>query len=81
MLEGGRSASEVLSALISNDPEAETRQLAIIDAHGGVAAHTGIECHEWAGHRKPTAGIIWNKLSDGMMNDIPPLQELKLIDL
>ena len=30
-------------------------------------------------HRKPTAGIIWNKLSDGMMNDIPPLQELKLI--
>ena len=32
------------------------------------------------GHRKPTSGIIWNKLSDGMMNDIPPLQELKLID-
>ena len=32
------------------------------------------------GHRKPTAGIIWDKLSDGMMNDIPPLQELKLID-
>ena len=32
------------------------------------------------GRRKPTAGIIWNKLSDGMMNDIPSLQELKLID-
>ena len=32
------------------------------------------------GHPKPTSGIIWNKLSDGMMNDIPPLQELKLID-
>ena len=32
------------------------------------------------GHRKPACGIIWNKLSDGMMNDIPPLQELKLID-
>jgi 5-formyltetrahydrofolate cyclo-ligase len=31
------------------------------------------------GHRKPTSGIIWNKLSDGMMNDIPSLQELKLI--
>ena len=50
MLEGGRSASEVLSALISDDPGAETRQLAIVDAHGGVAAHTGIKCHEWAGH-------------------------------
>jgi hypothetical protein len=32
------------------------------------------------GRRKPTAGIIWNKLSDGMVNDIPPLRELKLID-
>ena len=50
MLKGGRSASEVLSALISDDPGAETRQLAIVDAHGGVAAHTGIKCHEWAGH-------------------------------
>ena len=50
MLEGGRSAAEVLSALISNDPGAETRQLAIVDAHGGVAAHTGIKCHDWAGH-------------------------------
>jgi uncharacterized Ntn-hydrolase superfamily protein len=50
MLERGRSASEVLSALISDDPGAETRQLAIVDAHGGVAAHTGIKCHEWAGH-------------------------------
>ena len=30
---------------------------------------------------KPTAGIIWNKLSDGMMNSISPLKELKLIDL
>ncbi len=50
MLEGGHSASEVLSALISDDPEAETRQLAIVDAHGSVAAHTGTKCHEWAGH-------------------------------
>ena len=32
------------------------------------------------GRRKPTVGIIWNRLSDAMMNDIPSLQELKLID-
>ena len=50
MLEGGSPAAEVLNALISNDPGAETRQLAIVDAHGGVAAHTGKRCHEWAGH-------------------------------
>ena len=50
MLEGGCSASEVLSALIADDPASATRQLAIVDAHGGVAAHTGINCHEWAGH-------------------------------
>ena len=50
MLEGGCSASEVLATLLLDDPGVETRQLAIIDAHGGVAAHTGIKCHEWAGH-------------------------------
>ena len=50
MLEGGRSAAEVLSVLISDDPGAETRQLAIVDAYGGVAAYTGKKCHAWAGH-------------------------------
>ena len=42
MLEGGCSASEVLSALIADDPASATRQLAIVDAHGGVAAHTAV---------------------------------------
>jgi len=50
MLEGGSSAAEVLTALISEDPGADSRQLAILDAHGSVAAHTGKRCHEWAGH-------------------------------
>jgi uncharacterized Ntn-hydrolase superfamily protein len=31
-------------------PSAAGRQLAIIDAHGGVAAHTGAACMDFAGH-------------------------------
>tara|TARA_A100001037_G_scaffold305759_1_gene347279 strand:- start:1251 stop:2003 length:753 start_codon:yes stop_codon:yes gene_type:complete len=26
---------------------------------------------------KPTCGVVWNKLADGILEDIPPLQELK----
>lgn len=29
------------------------------------------------GKSKPTCGILWNRLEDGMMEDIPPLVELK----
>ncbi|KAI1370227.1 5-formyltetrahydrofolate cyclo-ligase [Hypoxylon crocopeplum] len=27
--------------------------------------------------KKPTCGILWDRLEDGMLEDIPPLQELK----
>jgi uncharacterized Ntn-hydrolase superfamily protein len=50
MLESGRSASETLQELLANDLRPEVRQVAIVDAKGGVAVHTGTECMEWAGH-------------------------------
>lgn len=46
----GLSAAEALSRLLEADDGRETRQVALVDARGGVAAHTGSECHEWAGH-------------------------------
>jgi uncharacterized Ntn-hydrolase superfamily protein len=49
-LEEGLSASEALDRLLKADPKPEVRQVAIVDAKGGVAAHTGKECMEWAGH-------------------------------
>ena len=50
MLGRGRSARQVLNALIRSDKGAEHRQLGIVDARGRAAAHTGTQCMEWAGH-------------------------------
>jgi hypothetical protein len=40
----------VLQRLLAEDELREHRQVAIIDAHGRIAQHTGRECLEWAGH-------------------------------
>jgi uncharacterized Ntn-hydrolase superfamily protein len=49
-LRGGAPAAEVVTALVAADPFAAVRQLAVADARGGVAAHTGEECMPYAGH-------------------------------
>jgi uncharacterized Ntn-hydrolase superfamily protein len=48
----GLSASEALAELIAGDEGAAGRQLAIVDANGDVAAHTGSACMPFAGHAK-----------------------------
>ena len=50
-LKAGYSAEQVLSALLAGDSEPQGRQVAIVDASGGVAAHTGAKCIPAAGHR------------------------------
>jgi uncharacterized Ntn-hydrolase superfamily protein len=45
----GRSAGEALQTLRSQDSGAEVRQVAIVDARGGVAGHTGSRCIRYAG--------------------------------
>jgi uncharacterized Ntn-hydrolase superfamily protein len=47
----GLSASEALARLLANDPGRENRQVGLVDARGGVAAHTGRDCLDFAGHR------------------------------
>jgi len=46
----GRSATQALEALKVADPSPEIRQVAMIDAKGNVAAHTGEKCIPDAGH-------------------------------
>ena len=41
LMRGGRSAADALTALTSIDPQADRRQVAMIDANGVVATHTG----------------------------------------
>ena len=50
LLRAGRSADEVVAALVSSDRQAQVRQLGVVDASGGAAAHTGADCIPACGH-------------------------------
>ncbi len=52
LLKQGKTAPEVLDALISEDDGREFRQVAIVDKDGNVAVHTGEKCIADAGHKK-----------------------------
>ena len=51
LMRAGRSAPDALKSLLAGDAQASVRQVAMIDAKGNVAAHTGEHCIEAAGHR------------------------------
>lgn len=50
LLRAGKGAPEVVQTLIEADEGREVRQLAIVDAQGSMAAHTGSGCIPEAGH-------------------------------
>jgi uncharacterized Ntn-hydrolase superfamily protein len=49
-LAAGERARPALDALVAEDPQARFRQVAVVDAHGNVANHTGAGCIVHAGH-------------------------------
>jgi len=51
LMRSGKTAPEALRGLLATDEDRETRQVAMIDAQGRVAAHTGAKCIAAAGHR------------------------------
>lgn len=50
LLESGLSVEDTLARLLAADPDAEHRQVGAVGPDGEVAAHTGTECFEYAGH-------------------------------
>jgi len=50
LMSGGKSAEEALTALLNADPSSDSRQVAMVDTKGRVAAHTGRRCLPHAGH-------------------------------
>jgi uncharacterized Ntn-hydrolase superfamily protein len=50
LMRAGKSAPEALKALLAADPERESRQVAMVDAQGRVAVHTGSLCIAEAGN-------------------------------
>ena len=51
LLREGRSAQEVVGALVAGDDGRAERQVGVVDARGRSANWTGPECKDWAGHR------------------------------
>jgi uncharacterized Ntn-hydrolase superfamily protein len=51
LLRQGKSAPEVLRALLAADSGSAHRQVGIVDAKGRSAAFTGSDCSAWAGQR------------------------------
>ena len=50
LLEQGRTARDVVSAITAADAGRDHRQVHVIDAMGRIAAHTGKACIDWRGH-------------------------------
>jgi uncharacterized Ntn-hydrolase superfamily protein len=59
LLRQGMSAQDALKKLLADDkfPDKDGRQVAIVDAKGNVAAHTGPHAPKWAGDRQ---GKTWS---------------------
>ena len=49
LLREGRSADEVVRALVAVDEGRSHRQVGVVDAHGRAATYTGSDCLDWAG--------------------------------
>jgi uncharacterized Ntn-hydrolase superfamily protein len=66
LLEDGLDTSAALAQLVNEDRGAAGRQVAVIDALGRVAAHTGDSAIEYAGH---TIGEGYSCQANMMIND------------
>ncbi len=52
LLAGGASPRDALDAELAADPQARYRQVAVVDARGGTAVHTGSGCIAFAGDER-----------------------------
>src|SRR3569623_1009398 len=50
LLRVGTSAANVVAKLTAADAGRDYRQVHVMDAAGGIAAHTGSACIDWCGH-------------------------------
>ncbi len=74
LMRRGVAAPEALAELLAKDDHAEVRQVAMVDAKGRVAAHTGEKCIQAAGHRMGegysvqanlmTDGSVWGAMAE-----------------
>src|SRR5260370_1185354 len=85
LLQAGLTPQQALKALTAGDPLAEVRQCAIVDATGGVAAHTGAKCIPAAGHQVGDGfscqanlmekDTVWSAMAQAFTSTNAPLAE------
>lgn len=66
LMRAGKSAPDALKSLLATDAQADYRQVAMIDAAGTVAAHTGALCIVAAGHK---TGVGYSAQANLMLRD------------
>ncbi len=69
LLEAGRTPQAAIDELTAADEAAAIRQVAVVDATGAVATHTGSRCIAEAGHRN---GDGWSVQANMMTNPTVP---------
>jgi uncharacterized Ntn-hydrolase superfamily protein len=74
MLKSGLSPQEAMDSLLNNDEGKAFRQVAILDAKGRVATHTGAKCIDEAGHGN---GDNFSVQANMMLNDtvVPAMEK------
>jgi len=77
LMRSGKSAPEALKELIAADSSEAVRQVAMVDAKGYVAVHTGKRCIECAGHK---TGEGYSVQANLMLNDRVPTAMAKAFE-
>jgi uncharacterized Ntn-hydrolase superfamily protein len=82
-MRAGASAPEAMVELLAADELAAVRQVAMVDAHGGVGAHTGADCMSFCGqelghHHSAQANLmasdrVWGEMSAAFLAGEGPL--------
>lgn len=85
LLKTGKTAQEVVDALIASDEGRDVRQLAIVDANGNSAGYTGAKCIPEAGYivgdnysvqaNMMLNNTVWGAMSKAFENSKGPLAE------
>lgn len=74
LMSRGLAPADALRSLANEDPDAALRQVAMVDAAGRVATHTGASCMRMAGHRAGkdysvqanmmASGTVWDAMAE-----------------
>jgi len=85
LMKRGKTAKQALEELLAKDSLASVRQVAMIDAEGNAAAHTGTDCISFAGQKTGknyscqgnllASPRVWEEMARAFENTTGPLAE------